>query len=72
MNVALIMTAVRHGATVANYTEVIALHKDEGGKLQSATVRDNLTGQSFKVKAKVSIYFANLWLIISDVLLRAS
>ncbi|KAG6829357.1 hypothetical protein H0H92_004723 [Tricholoma furcatifolium] len=52
MNIALIMTAVKLGATVANYTEVTDLHKDSTGKLIGAQVRDNLTGKSFPVRAK--------------------
>jgi len=53
MNIALIMTAVKHGAVVANHTEVIKLLKDASGKLNGARVRDNLTGKEWDVKAKV-------------------
>ncbi|RXW21353.1 hypothetical protein EST38_g4501 [Candolleomyces aberdarensis] len=43
MNVALVMTAVKHGATVANYVEVTELCKDPTtGKLVGAKVRDTL------------------------------
>ncbi|KAF8182337.1 FAD dependent oxidoreductase-domain-containing protein [Pholiota molesta] len=52
MNVALIMTAVKHGAVVANYCEVTNLHKDDNGKLNGAKVKDNLTGEEWNVKAK--------------------
>ncbi|KAF9474285.1 DAO-domain-containing protein [Pholiota conissans] len=52
MNVALIMTAVKHGAVVANYCEVKNLHKDNDGKLTGAKVKDNLTGEEWNVKAK--------------------
>lgn len=55
MNVALIMTAVKHGAVVANYCEVTNLHKDNNGKLNGAKVKDNLTGEEWNVKAKVLI-----------------
>ena len=55
MNIALVMTAVKHGAVVANYTEVIKLLKDESGKLNGARVRDNLTRKEWDVKAKVCI-----------------
>ena len=57
MNVALIMTAVKHGAVVANYCEVNNLHKDKDGKLTGAKVKDNLTGEEWNVKAKVLIYY---------------
>lgn len=50
---ALIMTAVKHGAVVANHTEVVKLHKDASGRLNGARVRDNLTGKEWDVKTKV-------------------
>ncbi|KAF8443162.1 DAO-domain-containing protein [Boletus edulis BED1] len=52
MNVALIMTAVQLGATVANYCGVTELHKDDQGKLIGAKVKDELTGREFNVRAK--------------------
>ncbi|KAF9054868.1 FAD dependent oxidoreductase-domain-containing protein [Panaeolus papilionaceus] len=52
MNIALIMSAVKHGATVANYCEVTQLHKDQNGKLNGARVKDNLTGEEWNVRAK--------------------
>ena len=55
MNMALIMSAVQHGAIVANYCEVTQLHKDANGKLNGAKVKDNLTGEEWNVHTKVSI-----------------
>ncbi|KAJ7063587.1 FAD dependent oxidoreductase-domain-containing protein [Mycena amicta] len=52
MNMALILSAVKHGATVANYCEVTALHKTADGKLNGAKVKDNMTGKEFNVRAK--------------------
>ncbi|KAK7035830.1 glycerol-3-phosphate dehydrogenase [Favolaschia claudopus] len=52
MNLALIMTAVKYGATVANYCEVTQLHKNTDGKLNGARVKDNMTGEEFNVRAK--------------------
>ncbi|KAI6006468.1 FAD dependent oxidoreductase-domain-containing protein [Pisolithus marmoratus] len=52
MNVALIMTAVKLGATVANYCGVTGLHKNADGKLIGAKVRDQLTGREFDVRVK--------------------
>ncbi|KAG8214396.1 FAD dependent oxidoreductase-domain-containing protein [Butyriboletus roseoflavus] len=52
MNVALIMTAVKLGATVANYCGVTELHKNAQGKLVGAKVKDELTGWEFNVRAK--------------------
>lgn len=59
MNMALIMTAVKHGAVVANYTELTNLQKDGNGKIVGAEVVDNMTGEKFSVKAKVlELHFA--------------
>ncbi|GJF00671.1 glycerol-3-phosphate dehydrogenase [Phanerochaete sordida] len=54
MNMALIMTAVQQGATVANYVEVTDLHKDTQGtgKLYGARVQDKLTGETWDIRAK--------------------
>ncbi|KAK0553510.1 mitochondrial glycerol-3-phosphate dehydrogenase [Tilletia horrida] len=57
MNVALALTAVHHGAVVANHTEVVALHKkpsETGGpdRVCGARIRDCLTGDEFDVKCK--------------------
>jgi glycerol-3-phosphate dehydrogenase len=63
MNTALIMTAVKHGANVTNYTEVVKLHKDAAGKLYGARVKDNLSGDEWDVKCKVYIGM-HLWLSV--------
>ena len=60
MNVALIMTAVKHGAVVANYCEVTKLLKDNNGKLNGASVKDNLTGEEWTVRAKVQLLLPTL------------
>ncbi|KAJ3367705.1 mitochondrial glycerol-3-phosphate dehydrogenase [Allomyces arbusculus] len=57
MNVAIALTAIAHGATVANHVEVIELLKKpvEGKsepQLCGAVCRDTLTGETFTVKAK--------------------
>ncbi|KAE8220174.1 hypothetical protein CF319_g6263 [Tilletia indica] len=57
MNVALALTAVHHGAVVANHTEVVKLYKKPsttGGadRVCGARVRDCLTGEEFDVKCK--------------------
>jgi glycerol-3-phosphate dehydrogenase len=55
MNIALIMTAIKWGAVVVNHTQVSSLNKDSSGKICGARVRDNLTGEEWDVKAKVSL-----------------
>lgn len=52
MNVALILTAIQHGAVAANHMEVISLRKDAASKITGAQVRDRLTGEEFHIKAK--------------------
>ena len=54
MNIALIMTAVKYGAIVANHCEVTALHKDGAGKLNGVKVKDQLTGEEWNIRAKAS------------------
>ncbi|KAJ3888317.1 DAO-domain-containing protein [Lentinula edodes] len=51
MNTALIMSAVKHNAVVANYTEVLSFYKSNE-KLSGARIRDELTGEEFVVHAR--------------------
>nr|KAG5714785.1 hypothetical protein BaRGS_000273 [Batillaria attramentaria] len=59
MNVALAITAVRYGAAVSNYVEVIGLNKTEDAdgteRVCGARVKDTLTGKEWNVKAKCVI-----------------
>ncbi|TXT13074.1 hypothetical protein VHUM_01475 [Vanrija humicola] len=58
MNIALVATAVQHGAIVANRTEVVALHKKpdfkRGGipRIHAATLKDTLTGEEITVRTR--------------------
>ncbi len=58
MNIALALTAVHHGAVMANHTEVTKVYKKpsarHGGKerICGARVRDMLTGEEWDVKCK--------------------
>jgi glycerol-3-phosphate dehydrogenase len=45
MNIALAITAVRQGATVANHVRVTSLVKDEEGKITAVSMKDVLTGK---------------------------
>ncbi|XP_063529469.1 glycerol-3-phosphate dehydrogenase, mitochondrial isoform X2 [Cydia strobilella] len=54
MNLAIALTAARHGATIANHVSVTKLHKTEG-KLSGARVKDEITGKEWDVKAKCII-----------------
>ncbi|XP_027866820.1 glycerol-3-phosphate dehydrogenase, mitochondrial isoform X1 [Xiphophorus couchianus] len=60
MNLGIALTAARHGAAVANYTEVVHLLKTKNQqtgreKLCGAHCRDVLTGKEFDVRAKCVI-----------------
>ena len=52
MNVTIAITAVEHGATIANYVEVKSLLKDNDGKTVGAVVKDNISGDEWKIPAK--------------------
>lgn len=61
MNIALAMTAVQHGAIVANHTEVVRLHKkadvSKGGKerIIGARLKDKMTGEEWDVRCRVGL-----------------
>ena len=55
MNIALIKTAVKHGAVATNYVCVNALNKDADGTLVGARVKDVMTGKEWDVRARVSV-----------------
>ena len=57
------MSAVKHGATVANYCEVMKLHKGPNGKINGARVKDNLTGEEWDIRTKVSLLPLTLHLL---------
>jgi len=58
MNIALILTAIKLGATAVNYCGVTALHKDPTtGRISGARVKDGIAGSEFDIKAKVRLRF---------------
>ena len=61
MNMALIMTAVQHGAVVANHVEVTELIKDAAGQVRGTRMKDVLTGEEWTVAAKVRLSQRSLW-----------
>ncbi|KAF9804233.1 hypothetical protein SFRURICE_020661 [Spodoptera frugiperda] len=54
MNLAIALTAARHGATIANHVSCTKLYKTNG-KLSGARLKDELTGKEWDVKAKCII-----------------
>ncbi len=55
MNVGLATTAAAHGASVANYVEVLSLTKDASGKVVGVEVNDKRSGEKFSIKGKAVI-----------------
>ncbi|XP_039765040.1 glycerol-3-phosphate dehydrogenase, mitochondrial isoform X1 [Pararge aegeria] len=51
MNLAIALTAARHGATIANHVKVTKLYKNNN-KLSGARLRDELSGKEWDIKAK--------------------
>ena len=56
------MTAVQHGAVMANHVEVTKLHKEMDGpkgveRICAATLLDRLTGEEWVVRCRVSPLF---------------
>lgn len=66
MNISLALTAVQHGAVMANHLEVTKLHKkadaSRGGveRICAADVRDQMTGEEWTVKCRVSQTIFNI------------
>lgn len=54
-----IKAAACHGALVANYAAVRALRKDDRGT--AVRIEDELTGQSFELRARVVVNAAGVW-----------
>ncbi|NP_001166822.1 glycerol-3-phosphate dehydrogenase isoform 2 [Bombyx mori] len=54
MNLAIALTAARHGATIANHVSVTKLYKI-AGKLSGARLKDELSGKEWDVQAKCII-----------------
>jgi hypothetical protein len=57
------MSAVKHGAIVANYCEVMKLIKDPNGKINGARVKNNITGEEWNIRSKVNLLPLSLHLL---------
>uniref|UniRef100_A0A915Q298 Glycerol-3-phosphate dehydrogenase n=1 Tax=Setaria digitata TaxID=48799 RepID=A0A915Q298_9BILA len=55
MNIAIILSAIRHGAKAVNHVKVSRLLKNAEGMVCGAHVVDNLTGEEWNVKAKAVV-----------------
>ncbi len=54
-NLGLAQTAAQLGASVANHCQAIRFETDEQGQIKAALVRDELTGDTFWLRAKVFV-----------------
>jgi glycerol-3-phosphate dehydrogenase len=59
LTLAVARTASAHGAVLANYTPVVALHKDAGGHVTGARVAAD--GREFDVRARVVVNATGVW-----------
>ncbi|KAK6011811.1 hypothetical protein OSTOST_23091 [Ostertagia ostertagi] len=55
MNLAIVLTAIRHGAKCANHVKVERLLKDANGKICGAHVKDMISKNEWDIKAKAVI-----------------
>ncbi|PIC28629.1 hypothetical protein B9Z55_020480 [Caenorhabditis nigoni] len=49
------LTAIRYGAKCVNHTECVDLLKDSDGKVTGAIVKDHISGETYKINAKVVV-----------------
>ncbi|KAK6044671.1 FAD dependent oxidoreductase [Cooperia oncophora] len=55
MNLAIVLTAIRHGAKCANHVRVERLLKDANGKVCGAHVKDMMSNNEWDIKAKAVV-----------------
>ncbi len=61
LTLAVIKSAIGHGAAVRNYTEVTSFLYGGGGHISGAVVRDSLTGDTAEVRATTVVAAAGPW-----------
>ena len=61
-SIAVALTAVEHGATVATRTRVTDLRYDDAGRISGVTVHDRLGGDELEVRASRVIDATGVWL----------
>ena len=61
LTLTVIRTARAYGALVANHAAVSTLATDAGGRVTGARVLDGLTGESFDVRATVTVNATGVW-----------
>jgi glycerol-3-phosphate dehydrogenase len=61
LTIEVMKTAVEYGAVCINYAEVSAFDYDSNGKLEAAEIKDNVSNETFKIKAKTIVNAAGPW-----------
>jgi glycerol-3-phosphate dehydrogenase len=61
LTIEIMKTAARFGATVMNYAKVVGFQYDENGKINGATVRDEIASKEFSVQAAVVVNATGPW-----------
>ncbi len=61
MVIELLLTAIRYGATIANYLEVIGFDEDDSGRLNGAFLHNRLDGSHCRVGARAIINATGPW-----------
>lgn len=62
MTLGFIETAHRHGASIANYLAVQSMLSDNKGRIHGVRVEDQLSGDSFDIRASLVINAAGPWI----------
>lgn len=57
-----VKTASKTGVDIANYTKVTGFEKDHNGKVTATYIKDLISGESFKLKAKVVLNATGPWI----------
>ncbi|MDR2373051.1 MAG: glycerol-3-phosphate dehydrogenase/oxidase [Bifidobacteriaceae bacterium] len=61
LTLTLVRTAAAYGAAAASRAEVAAITRDQSGRVDGAVVKDLLTGQTLKVRARQVIGATGVW-----------
>jgi glycerol-3-phosphate dehydrogenase len=62
LTIEMILDAAAHGAEVANYAELLSFQRSGGsGEIESAEVRDRLTGATFELAARLWVNATGPW-----------
>lgn len=61
LNIALLKTAEKRGASLLNYTPVEGFERSEAGDITTVCVRERFTGRQFRVRTRMVFNAAGVW-----------